>query len=275
MSDTGDPLKKVKSGDPFRIPAATFNCFVDAARAHAEGRQQQLQTPAVQTPSSGIVLLRNDSGDDIDRYNVLAVSGVVFNPDTYPDSFKERVVLTGDTPATADAGRLVIALEPTPSGAIGRALASGVCSVKVNVSDADHTHADVNDGQAGSLASSETGAARILWKESGTGLKWAVVALWSPAAPDAALVSFPAKVTAALGDEKYTVIEQIIDGDGNFANKPGASGVTARNLAELSLGPGGAVPTGTIVQVTAMVDTGDPPTMRYIFDHPTYAKYLD
>ncbi len=28
----GDHLKKVKSGNPLKIPAATFNTFIDAAR---------------------------------------------------------------------------------------------------------------------------------------------------------------------------------------------------------------------------------------------------
>jgi hypothetical protein len=47
------------------------------------------------------------------------------------------------------------------------------------------------------------------------------------------------------------------------------------NLSELSLGPGAAVPVGQIVVVLATTDTGSPPTVRYHFDHPMYAKYLD
>ena len=87
--------------------------------------------------------------------------------------------------------------------------------------------------------------------------------------------AFPAKVIEALDDDAYSVREQVIDDEGQFSNKPGAATVTALNLAELSLGPGAAVDDDTIVLVTSILDTGDPPTLRYVFDHPAYAKYLD
>jgi hypothetical protein len=87
--------------------------------------------------------------------------------------------------------------------------------------------------------------------------------------------SFPAKVVCSLGGSAYGVLEQVCTGAGSFADKSGAQQVTAHNLAELSLGPGAAVGTGTIVLAMAIPDTGNPPTTRYVFDHPAYAKYLD
>ncbi|MFW6132992.1 MAG: hypothetical protein ACOC8F_03785 [Planctomycetota bacterium] len=89
-----------------------------------------------------------------------------------------------------------------------------------------------------------------------------------------ASVFFAARVVASDGGAAYTVREQVATGAGTFDDKPGAVDVTAWNLAELSLGPGAAVDDGTIVLVTATTDTGDPPTLRYLFDHPAYAKYL-
>jgi hypothetical protein len=86
---------------------------------------------------------------------------------------------------------------------------------------------------------------------------------------------FPAKVVESLGNAAYSVLEQVCTGTGSFANKSGAQAVTAHNLAELSLGPGAAVDDGTIVLVSVLTDTGQPPTARYVFDHPAYAKYLD
>ena len=50
---------------------------------------------------------------------------------------------------------------------------------------------------------------------------------------------------------------------------------SAKNLAELSLGTGAAVDTGSVVLVAAVLDQASPPNMRYTFDHPAYAKYLD
>ncbi|GAH27073.1 unnamed protein product, partial [marine sediment metagenome] len=86
---------------------------------------------------------------------------------------------------------------------------------------------------------------------------------------------FPGKVTGSGGDAAYTVLEQVVTGPGTFADKEDAVAVTAHNLAELSLGPGAAVDTGTIVMVATLLDNDEPPNLRYVFDHPAYAKYLD
>ena len=87
--------------------------------------------------------------------------------------------------------------------------------------------------------------------------------------------SFPAKVVAAQAGAAYTVRRQVATGAGTFADAPGATDLTAHNLAELSLGPGAAVDADTIVLVQVLTDNGTPPTARYVFDHPAYAKYLD
>lgn len=86
---------------------------------------------------------------------------------------------------------------------------------------------------------------------------------------------FPARVTASQGSAAYTVREQAATGAGTFADAPGATNLTAHNLAELSLGPGAAIADDTIVLVLTIMDNGTPPTVRYVFDHPAYAKYLD
>jgi hypothetical protein len=87
--------------------------------------------------------------------------------------------------------------------------------------------------------------------------------------------TFPARVISSQGDGAYTVREQALTGAGTFADADGAVDVTAHNLAELSLGPGAAVDVNTIVLAAAYPDNGTPPTLRYLFDHPAYAKYLD
>ena len=71
-----DTLKKVKSGDPLRIPAATFNAMIDAARDHQQRRQGREQTSFPAFRQSGIVLARNDSGSDRDRFDGLGIDAV-------------------------------------------------------------------------------------------------------------------------------------------------------------------------------------------------------
>ncbi len=87
------------------------------------------------------------------------------------------------------------------------------------------------------------------------------------------LAFFPARIVSSSGGAIYTVQEQSLS-QGSFSDKQGVSTVAAKNLAELTLGTGGAVDDDEIVQVMIVFDGGSPPALSYIFDHPVYAKYL-
>lgn len=167
-------LRHVKRGDPLRIPANDYNAMIDAARAH---RNDQVVGRVFdgRIGEPDIVLVRNETGSDIGQFDVLAISGVVFDPSD-PEAlhqFKIQFVLSGSVPSTSRKGQFVIASEPIPAGKIGRAYASGVCPVLVN-SDGNSKSADVADGQTGYLQGG-SGAAQILWRDNGTGAQWAVV----------------------------------------------------------------------------------------------------
>jgi hypothetical protein len=71
--------------------------------------------------------------------------------------------------------------------------------VKIDIVNANHWHADVADNVAANLKSSAGGAAQIVWKESGTGVKWGVVRLgrWSPTV-------FPVNLTQTGGSQGTT-----------------------------------------------------------------------
>ncbi len=58
-------LNKVKSGDPLKIPAATFNTFIDAARDFRARTQNRAQKPEPAVRQSGIVLVRNTTAVDL------------------------------------------------------------------------------------------------------------------------------------------------------------------------------------------------------------------
>ena len=66
----GDTFTKVKPGDPLAIPAATFNTMIGAARDYQQRLQDREQTSFPAFRQSGIVLVRNDSGADRDRFDV-------------------------------------------------------------------------------------------------------------------------------------------------------------------------------------------------------------
>ena len=172
------PLKKVRKGDPLSFPASAFNAFVGAAEFTEATKRSGGGHFTPQFRQAGIVRVKNDSGADRDRFNVLGIDGPIFTPTDNEDTFKNQVALTGVVPdEDYHVGKFVILLEPIPDGKIGLACLDGVCPVKLDVQDEGHEYADVADAEAGRLKSGLRGAAQILWKEFGTGEKWAVIRL--------------------------------------------------------------------------------------------------
>ena len=94
------------------------------------------------------------------------------------------------TPTANMAGDFTVALVPIPDGEIGPAVISGTTVAQLNVISKDHEYADTASGVTATLRTYDTGRAQIVWKQSGTGSKWAVVrlgiepptALWGKAA---------------------------------------------------------------------------------------------
>lgn len=87
--------------------------------------------------------------------------------------------------------------------------------------------------------------------------------------------SFPARVVQAVSVENYLVREQAVNAGGLFVDAPGAIDLPACNLAERSMGPGGAVSVGQVVIVHVVAGGGSVPQLTYVFDHAVYAKYMD
>lgn len=172
-----------------------------------------------QLRNADIVLVKNDSGEDVPRFGVLGIDGVIFTADDNLLEFQARVAFTGITPAEADhAGKFVICLDPIADGKIGRAWVSGVCHVQVDFTDAGHKFCDVKGTDRTKLASSTTGSARILYRDgTGTGTKWCVVRMGDGEAGQS---------TVRLG--QFT---------GNWCNEPGVSGADNVKLVKLYVQP--------------------------------------
>ncbi|MEI8258785.1 MAG: hypothetical protein WCJ30_24205, partial [Deltaproteobacteria bacterium] len=90
----GDPFKKATPGRKLRIPAAAYNAFIDSAldfqrrqrdqRGHSRGRLGD---------ESGLVLVYNDSGADLDRFSVATVSGIAISPADNLSEFQNGPIL--------------------------------------------------------------------------------------------------------------------------------------------------------------------------------------
>ena len=174
-----DPFRKVQSGQPLMIPAAAFNSFIDAAEDYRRRQQSQFQDPQPQFRQTGIVRVKNATGVDQDRFAILGVGQPIFLPTDSPDSFRNEVALQCGVPdEDQHQGRFVVLLEPIAAQQIGAAVISGVCLVRLSVTEPSDTCAEISDGSTLQLKTGGAGSATILWKESGTGAgKWGVVRL--------------------------------------------------------------------------------------------------
>jgi len=259
-------MKKVQSGDALKIPAATFNTFIDAARDFRSRQQGSHQTAQQRFRSSGIILVKNTSGYDRERFDILGIDGPIFTPTDDEEAFKNTAALAGVTPSeSTHKGSFVVLMEPVAAGELASACVNGICIAKVDVADASYTCAEITDGDCTRLTASSRGSARILWAENGTGVKWAVVNLGAPKAA----VSFPARITSVVASGEYEAIEQTVVASGTLGNKTDAETITIYNMAE-RCGPGStsALKVNQVVMVTEVAD-------EYWCDRPTNALYKD
>lgn len=177
---SGDPLSKVRTGERLHIPAAAYNAFVDAARVH-QGGLVNGGGPIPGVMPGQLVLVKNNSGADRARFNVLGIDEVLFDDGDNLAEFQNHPALVCSTPDTDDhIGRFVVLAEPIRSGKIGRAYIDGICPVKIHINNMAHLYADIIDAQAGYLGSADHGAAQILWWNDDAAQVWAIVRFSPP-----------------------------------------------------------------------------------------------
>lgn len=171
----GDPRQNARPGDPLRIAAEQINYLNSLMRASGGFTGQGLQGWQAGT---NLVMVKNTTGADVPRWGVLAVTGVEIDPsagESQATAFQEMACVRGAVPAADTAGRFVVALEPIPVDGIGRAVASGVVAVKLDVANASDKFAGPKASTVAEMKSG-SGPAEILWKQTGTGTgKWALV----------------------------------------------------------------------------------------------------
>jgi hypothetical protein len=175
---SGNPFQKLAKGQDFRVSALAWNELMDVAQREYGGGNAA-KSPGTQVAGDhAICRILNSSGSAVDRFAVLGITGLAITPTENANEFRNTPTLTGGTPTTAShLGKFVITLEPISTGKIGRCLLSGICPVQINMLTAGVLWADVKDSDGTKLQSNPLGSAQILYVESGTGAKWALVRL--------------------------------------------------------------------------------------------------
>lgn len=176
----GDPLSRVSPGDAIPHSAETWNAILEAARQFRGGGVGRLGGARVDydqmTPALTIDV-RNDTGSTLLQWGVLKLSTPLILPDSFPLDAQDAPAFIGITP-TASADIVAIAHHGAATGETVRATVAGVAVCKINVTNAAHTFASPTTS-ATYLLSGTSGLYPILWKETGTGSKMAIVLMGS------------------------------------------------------------------------------------------------
>jgi hypothetical protein len=199
-----DALRKVQAGQPLAIPASAYNAFIDAALDFRQRTAHIVQGAQPSFQQTGVILVRNDSGSDRARFEVLGLDVPVITPDVNEEAFRNRLALAGVLPAVdTHEGRYAVLSEPVAAGKIGRAVVDGVTVVKVTVADEaqEPRFAEMADGDATGLAAQASGSTAILWRAGGTGPQWAVVRLLGKPAAAVGLHVFPVALSQTGGTQ--------------------------------------------------------------------------
>lgn len=173
------PLRRARSGEKLGFSAAAWNRVVDAANWVDAQRMLTGGERRRESTSGQLILVKNASGADRERFDVLVVDDVLVDPDDNETEFQSRVALKGVTPASDAAALFVVLAEPLADGKIGRAWVDGVCPAWIK---GEGAFVDTRSGEAGWLMAGDGGAARVLWAAGGTGERWAVIRLGDPSA---------------------------------------------------------------------------------------------
>jgi VCBS repeat-containing protein len=176
-----DPLAPVSAGDDVTstaFSAAGINAVRDAARKVRERWPRPEVKPGGGAPPCLEVIVRNDTGDDLDAFSVVVIqTDTVVDPNSVPFEFQARPVYAVDIPeggldgyGTAVApGRPLILSEPIPEDGFGRAVVSGHSLAYVQINDPDQEYARPVDGDVTRLMSAAGGPVRILWRSPAAG----------------------------------------------------------------------------------------------------------
>lgn len=191
--------KKVRPGEPWEPIADAHNLVIDVHRRvqrlisqFRAGRHRGALAP-------GVVMLKNMTGDDRDRYDIvgLDIGNLAVSPSADLNSFLDGPILHAISPPNARVqspsphvvtDRIAILLEPIPSAGYGLACTQGVlpCKVYLNATNNYYAHAAVTAVGGGEYyaKSSMGGHMALLWRPSTTGSwEWCVVRLGNWVSP--------------------------------------------------------------------------------------------
>lgn len=125
----------------------------------------------------GVAQAYNDSGSDFQQFEIVGLQDILFSPTDNEPEFRDNFAFKIVAPTSSHAAKFGVTLEPISYSSMGAIQLTGITVCKVNIVNASHGFAIVTPNDQTQLTSVPQGGIPILYKESSTGKKWAVVAL--------------------------------------------------------------------------------------------------
>ncbi len=174
-------IKPVSKGGRVQeaLTADTWNAFVRAANRNDLSSQQLTGNPGTGQEQPYSTVKVNCTTAAIARRQVLGLSDPSILPGAGQRTFDNRMLFAQTAPLQ---GRFGLAELAGSQNVYNKVISDGVvqCTVNVPANGEWITRADVDIGDATRLLATPNGAAQILWKETGTGDKPAIVRLGNP-----------------------------------------------------------------------------------------------
>ena len=199
-------MKKVKSREKFRVKAETWNSFINAAEFVKQRQADMKSQTGRRDTKSGTVMLRNGTDAVLEQFAVVSIGNLIITPADNEPEFRQAMPVFEAVPLS-DSNKdkpFAVLQKPLAKKECGIALVAGITPVKINVTSESHEYAEAS---AAGLKSSDSGAVRILWKESGTGEKWAIANLGAapPSTGDETKHVYLGTINGANGGGNYSV----------------------------------------------------------------------
>lgn len=164
-----------------KVPATVWNNAMDAGEWW-KGQHLTTQSPLLAAlREADIVKVRNDTGQDMARGEVLSLNNFVLT-----DYASDAIWFSGVVPTSSEApptskpyGVLLDPIKHQASGDqhFGRLAVSGVCIAKINNVSSDHPYAHVVASTKQLATNASSGQAQILHRQNVSGQWWAIIRL--------------------------------------------------------------------------------------------------
>ncbi len=174
-------LARKEAGEAFIPDVEEFNTIIDATNLVMGEKFPDDNQFNPNAGDADLVMIKNNTGSNLAEFSIVKIGEVVITPDKNEADFKyETPLFYGEEIDDAD-NTFVVIQEPIEKDKIGYAKITGVTIAKITVSSETDKYA-VLDTLTKKLKTATSGITKILWRQTGTGEKWAVILLGSGSA---------------------------------------------------------------------------------------------